>query len=209
MKKIELAAAVVERLAARYPDGLCSLQYEHDYQLLFAVRLSAQCTDARVNTITPILYGRYKSLQALAEADIADIEAIVKPCGFFRTKAKDIVLAAQILIERHNGIVPDNMDDLLALPGVGRKTANLILGDVYGQPAIVADTHCIRISNRLGLCNSKDPAKVEQQLKKIVTPDAQNDLCHRFVLFGREVCVARRAKCDICELSDICIKKGI
>jgi len=206
MTKQQHAALVVARLAKKYPDNLCSLNYETDWQLLFAARLSAQCTDARVNTITPILFKL--SLEDIAASDIETIEQIVKPCGFFRTKARDIVTAAQQLLQHYNGKVPSDMNELLALPGVGRKTANLLRGDLFGLPAIVADTHCIRISNKLGLTTSKDPAKVEAQLKQIIEPQDQNDLCHRFVLFGREVCKAPNPRCAVCKLSDICKHYG-
>ncbi len=204
MTKRGRAAAVVEQLTALYPEALCSLVYDVDWQLLFATRLSAQCTDARVNQITPLLFGAFGSLEALAEADLAAVEDIVRPCGYYRAKAHDIVLCARALLERHGGRVPDTMEALLALPGVGRKTANLILGDLYKQPAIVADTHCIRISNRLGLANSADPAKVEVQLKALIAPVEQSDFCHRLVFFGRDVCRARSPQCGGCPLLPLC-----
>jgi endonuclease-3 len=198
------AAEVVRRLKALYPEVNCTLDFRNDYELLFSARLAAQCTDARVNTVTPLLFSRYPTLEALAEAEISDLEAMVRPCGFFRTKARDIRGAARLLLERHNGRVPGTMNELLALPGVGRKTANLILGDVYGLPAVVADTHCIRISNKTGLCTSKDPKKVEEQLRAIVAPVEQNDLCHRFVFHGRAVCRAKKPDCQGCVLRDVC-----
>lgn len=204
MNKVRRCEQVVERLKARYPDAVCSLVEKEAYRLLIAVRLSAQCTDARVNMVTPVLFERFRTLEELAAAPVEKIEEIVKPCGLFHTKAKDIKNMCMVLLEKHNGVVPDTMEELLALPGVGRKTANLILGDVYGQPAIVADTHCIRISGKLGLTDSKDPRKVEMQLREIVEPSESNDLCHRFVLFGRDICSARSPKCGECPLNDIC-----
>ncbi len=202
----EKAAAVVDILKRRYPDT-CSLVAEKDYELLFSTRLSAQCTDARVNVVTKELYARYPTLQALAEADLEELCAIVKPCGLFRTKANDIKSSANLLLERFGGRVPDTMEELLTLPGVGRKTANLILSDIYGKPAIVADTHCIRISNRLGLVPpacGKDPYKVELALKQVVEPAEQASLCHRFVHFGRDVCTARSPRCGECPLRELC-----
>lgn len=202
----EKAAAVVDILKERYPDT-CSLVAEKDYELLFSTRLSAQCTDARVNLVTKELYARYPTLQALAEADLEELCAIVKPCGLFRTKANDIKNSANLLLERFGGRVPDTMEELLTLPGVGRKTANLILSDLYGKPAIVADTHCIRISSRLGLVPpacGKDPYKVELALKQVVEPAEQASLCHRFVHFGRDICTARSPRCGECPLRELC-----
>lgn len=202
----EKAAAVVDILKERYPDT-CSLVAEKDYELLFSTRLSAQCTDARVNLVTKELYARYPTLQALAEADLEKLCAIVKPCGLFRTKANDIKNSANLLLERFGGRVPDTMEELLTLPGVGRKTANLILSDIYGKPAIVADTHCIRISSRLGLVPpacGKDPYKVELALKQVVEPAEQASLCHRFVHFGRDICTARSPRCGECPLRELC-----
>ncbi len=206
MTKKEKARHIVGALTERYPDGVCSLNYGKDYELLFSVRLSAQCTDARVNLVTPELFGTYPTLEALAAADVADIERIVHSTGFFRAKARDIVLSAQMLLSEHGGRVPDNMEALLKLPGVGRKTANLVLGDIYKMPgAVVADTHCIRISGKLGLTDgTKDPAKVEQQLRKVLPPEESNDFCHRLVLFGRDVCTARSPKCGACPLAQWC-----
>lgn len=202
----EKAAAVVDILKERYPDT-CSLVAEKDYELLFSTRLSAQCTDARVNLVTKELYARYPTLQALAEADLEELCAIVKPCGLFRTKANDIKNSANLLLERFGGRVPDTMEELLTLPGVGRKTANLILSDIYGKPAIVADTHCIRISSRLGLVPpacGKDPYKVELALKQVVEPAEQASLCHRLVHFGRDICTARSPRCAECPLRELC-----
>lgn len=204
MKLNERVLGIVEGLRKDYPQAECSLNYDEPYQLLFATRLSAQCTDARVNIVTKELYSRYKSLSEIANCDISELERIVHPCGVFRMKARDIRACANMLIEKFGGRVPDTMDELLSLPGVGRKTANLILGDIYGKPAVVADTHCIRISNLLGLCDSKDPKRVELRLKEIVPPDEQNMLCHRFVWHGRAVCVARSPKCDICSINKFC-----
>lgn len=205
MDKKELAARTVAALKALYPDALCSLTCRDPVQLIIAVRLSAQCTDARVNQVTPVLFEKYPTLDDLCNATVEDIGEIVKPCGLFNTKARDIKNLALMIRDVHGGVVPDSMDELLKLPGVGRKTANLILGDVYGKPAIVADTHCIRISGRIGLTDgTKDPVKVEKQLRACVEPTEGNDLCHRFVLFGRDVCTARSPKCDKCSLSSFC-----
>lgn len=206
MKKREDVIAIVEELKNLYPDDICSLNYEKDYELLFAVRLAAQCTDERVNQITPALYERFPTLESLAEADISEVERYVHSTGFFRAKARDIVLASQMLLKEYSGKVPDNMDDLLKLPGVGRKTANLILGDIYNTPGVVvADTHCIRITGLLGLTDgTKDPAKVESQLRKILPPEESNSFCHRMVLHGRAVCIARRPQCQSCTLRPWC-----
>lgn len=206
MTKKERARKVVDLLKEAYPDGICSLEYEKDYELLFSVRLAAQCTDARVNMVTPALFARYPTLEALAQADIGEVETYIHSTGFFRAKAKDIVLASQMLLSDYNGKVPDTMEDLLRLPGVGRKTANLILGDVYHVPGVVvADTHCIRISGRLGLTDgTKEPAKVETQLRKVLPPEESNDFCHRLVLHGRAVCMARKPDCANCTLRPWC-----
>lgn len=198
--------AIVDALKELYPDSLCSLQYEKDYELLFAVRLSAQCTDERVNQVTPALFARFPTLESFAEADIEEVGRYIHSCGFFRGKSRDLVLCAQMLLNEYGGRVPDTMEDLLRLPGVGRKTANLILGDVHGAPGVVvADTHCIRITGRLGLTDgTKDPAKVEQQLRKILPPEESNNFCHRMVLHGRAVCTARKAMCGACALAPWC-----
>ena len=201
----EKALAVIDILKQRYPDALCALQYEKDYELMIAVRLSAQCTDARVNLVTPALFAAYPTLESLAGADIADIEKYIHSCGFYRQKAKDIVLACQMLIAEYNGKVPNTMEALLRLPGVGRKTANLLLGDIYGQPgSVVCDTHCIRICGKLGLSQGKDPEKVEKQLRAILPPEESSDFCHRIVLFGRDICTARNPKCIECPLAPLC-----
>lgn len=206
MKTTDAVTAIVEELERLYPDALCSLDYQEDYQLLFSVRLAAQCTDERVNQITPALFARYPTLESLAQARVEEVEDYVRSTGFFRAKARDIVLAAQLLLQRHGGKVPGTMEELLALPGVGRKTANLILGDIYKTPGVVvADTHCIRITGLLGLTDgTKDPAKVEHQLRAVLPPEKSNDFCHRMVLHGRAVCIARRPQCDRCTLRTWC-----
>ena len=196
---------IISILKERYPEALCALQYDKDYELMIAVRLSAQCTDARVNLITPALFARFPTLDAFADADIAEVETYVHSCGFYRQKAKDIVQACQILRAEHGGKVPDTMEALLKLPGVGRKTANLLLGDIYRRPgSVVCDTHCIRISNRLGLASGKEPEKVEKQLRAILPPEESSDFCHRIVLFGRDLCTARSPKCGECPLRPFC-----
>ncbi len=198
-------SAIIDILKDKYPDPACALHYQQDWQLMIAVRLSAQCTDARVNLVTPALFAAYPTLEAMAAADIDDVEEYVRTCGFYKHKARDIVLACQMLLGHYGGKVPDTMEKLLALPGVGRKTANLLLGDLYGVPgSVVCDTHCIRICGRLGLSQGKEPEKVEQQLRKILPPEESSDFCHRIVLFGREICTARNPKCDQCPLSPWC-----
>lgn len=206
MKNSKDIHAIVQALKDLYPDGICSLQYQKDYELLFATRLSAQCTDERVNQVTPALFARFPTLEALAEAEPADVEPYIHSCGFFRAKAKDIVFASRMLLEQFHGKVPGTMEELLSLPGVGRKTANLILGDVHHTPGVVvADTHCIRITGLLGLTDgSKDPLKVEQQLRACIPPEESSNFCHRMVLHGRAVCVARRPDCAGCTLRDLC-----
>ena len=198
-------AQILSVLRERYPDALCALQYQKDYELMIAVRLSAQCTDKRVNEIVPALFARFPTVEAMAAADIGEeVEPYVRSCGFFRQKAKDIVAACQALRDRFGGRVPDSMDELLTIPGVGRKTANLLLGDLYGQPAVVCDTHCIRIANRLGLAKGKEPEKVERQLRAILPPEESSAFCHRIVLFGRDVCTARSPHCADCPLRPFC-----
>ncbi len=205
MTKKKLALEVIERLKKEYPEAKCTLAYDKAWQLLVSVRLAAQCTDARVDMITPVLYEKYPTVKALAEAPVEEIEKIIRPCGLGNSKARDISACMKAINEKYGGNVPDNMKELLALPGVGRKSANLIMGDVFGQPAIVTDTHCIRLSNLIGLVdNIKEPAKVEKELWKIIPPEEGNDLCHRFVLHGRAVCIARRPDCANCCLRDIC-----
>ena len=198
--------AIVEELKKLYPDAACSLDYRKDYELLFSTRLAAQCTDARVNLVTPALFSRFPTLEALASADVAEVEELIRSTGFFRAKARDITAAARMLVEDYGGKVPSTMEDLLRLPGVGRKTANLVLGDIFHTPGVVvADTHCIRISGRLGLTDgTKDPAKVEAQLRAILPPEESNDFCHRLVLHGRAVCMARKPDCPNCTLRPWC-----
>ncbi len=201
----EKVEAIIEILCRQYPDALCALHYEKDYELMIAVRLSAQCTDARVNLITPALFAAYPTLEAMANAEISRVEEYIHSCGFFRQKAKDIVLACQMLLQQYGGKVPGTMEELLKLPGVGRKTANLLLGDLYGVPgSVVCDTHCIRICGKLGLSQGKEPEKVEQQLRKVLPPEESSDFCHRIVLFGRDICTARSPKCDLCPLAIHC-----
>lgn len=205
MTKKELALQVIELLKQAYPDTGCSLEYGDAWKLLISVRLAAQCTDKRVNEITPLLYEKYPDIDAIANATPEEIEEIVRPCGLGKSKAKDIVACMQMLRCEFDYKVPDNMTDLLRLPGVGRKSANLIMGDVYGQPAIVTDTHCIRLANRIGLVsNVTEPAKVETALRKIIPPEEGNDLCHRFVDHGRLICTARSPKCEACVLNKLC-----
>ena len=205
MNKKELANAAVEALERVYPDAVCSLEYEKPYELLISTRLSAQCTDARVNIVTKELFAKYPTLQSIAEADLADIETIIKPCGLFHTKARDIIALSQMLIRDYGGELPDSIEELTKLPGIGRKTANLIMGDVFHQPgAVVTDTHCIRICGRLGLISVKDPYKVELALREILPPEKSNDFCHRLVHFGREFCKAQSPQCTVCPLLGIC-----
>ena len=201
----EKALAVIDILKQRYPDAPCALQYSKDYELMIAVRLSAQCTDARVNLVTPALFAAYPTLEAMAAADITDVENLVHSCGFYRQKAKDIVSACQMLIRDYGSKVPDSMEALLKLPGVGRKTANLLLGDIYSKPgSVVCDTHCIRICGKLGLSEGREPEKVEKQLRAILPPEESSDFCHRIVLFGRDICTARNPQCSACPLAHLC-----
>ncbi len=202
--KKDVALKAVQALKELYPDAVCSLEAEDPFQLLVATRLSAQCTDARVNLVTPALFAKYPTVEAFAAADVKDVEILIHSCGFFRQKASDIVGMANAVLERFGGRVPDSIEELTSLPGVGRKTANLIIGDVYGKPAVVADTHLIRISNRLGLVNSKDPLKVEKALRELLPPEESNDFCHRAVLHGRALCDARRPRCGECPLAAFC-----
>ena len=201
----EKVLSIIEALKQAYPDPMCALHYEHDYQLLIAVRLSAQCTDERVNQVTPALFARFPTLDDFAEADVTEVEQYVHSCGFFKHKARDIVLACRMLRDEYGGKVPGSMDELLRLPGVGRKTANLLLGDLYSVPgSVVCDTHCIRITNLLGLTQGKEPEKVERQLRAILPPEESSDFCHRIVLHGRAVCVARKPQCAKCTLAPWC-----
>lgn len=207
MTKKELARASVDALKTEYPDALCSLTASNPLELLIATRLSAQCTDARVNVVTPALFEKYPTLDDYCNADVQDIEAIIHSCGFYHGKARDIIAMAQKIKSDFGGKVPNTIEDLTSLQGVGRKTANLIMGDVYKQPAVVCDTHLIRIANRLGLVSTKDPVKVEFALKKLLPPEESNDFCHRAVLHGRAVCTARKAYCEKCCLNGFCNQK--
>lgn len=211
MRKKDLALEIIKRLKEEYPDATCSLDYNDAWKLLVSVRLAAQCTDARVNVVVPKLYEKYPDINSLAEADVDSIEEIVRPCGLGKSKAKDISGCMKMLRDEFDSQVPDNMEDLLKLPGVGRKSANLIMGDVFGKPAIVTDTHCIRLVNRMGLVkNIKEPKKVEMELWKIIPPEEGSDFCHRLVYHGRDICTARtKPYCDKCCLKDICKKVGV
>lgn len=211
MTKDKLALEIIERLKKEYPDVGCTLDYDQAWKLLVSVRLAAQCTDARVNVVVQDLYEKYPDVNALAEADPADIEAIVRPCGLGRSKARDISACMKILRDEYGGGIPDNFKALMKLPGVGRKSANLVMGDVFGEPAIVTDTHCIRLVNRMGLVDQiKDPKKVEMALWKIITPEEGSDFCHRLVFLGRDICTARtKPHCEVCCLKDICPKEGL
>ena len=204
MNKNELTAEIIRRLEQVYPDALCSLTYEKPHELMIAGRLSAQCTDARVNIVTKELFARYKSIEDFANADVDEIAEIVKPCGLYKTKAKSIVGMCRQIMQDFGGEIPDTIEQLTKLEGIGRKTANLVLGDVFHKPAVVCDTHCIRICGRLGLTKNKEPQKVETDLRKILPPEKSSDFCHRMVLFGREYCKARGERCGECPLSDIC-----
>lgn len=204
MTKKERALFTVEKLKEKYPEAICSLQYQKPYELLIATRLSAQCTDARVNVVTKELFRKFPTLESFADADIADIEEVVKPCGLYKTKAKSIKEMCTQLIRDFDSTLPDSIEQLTSLSGIGRKTANLIMGDVFHKPAVVVDTHCIRITNRLGLVKGEDPYKLELALKKILPPEESSDFCHRLVLFGREVCKARKPLCEDCPLQECC-----
>ena len=206
MRTQEQVGEIVRLLLAEYPEAGCTLDYDKAYELLFSVRLAAQCTDERVNLITPALFARFPTLEAFAEADVVEVGRYVHACGFFRAKARDIVACAQMLLEKHGGRVPDTMEELTALPGVGRKTANLILGDVYRVPgSTVVDTHCIRLSNRMGLVDDvKDPVKIEMALRRLLPPEKSSDFCHCLVLHGRAVCDARKPACERCCVRHLC-----
>jgi len=204
MRKKERALEAVKRLEEKYPDAICSLVYEDAFQLLIATRLSAQCTDKRVNMVTPELFREFPTAEKMAAAELGRVEELIKTCGLYKTKAKDLIGIAENIVSRFDGKVPDNIEDLTSLPGVGRKTANLVCGDIYKKPAVVTDTHFIRICNRLGLVDTDVPIKVEKEMRKLLPEDKSNDFCHRTVLFGRDVCTARNPKCDICELNDVC-----
>lgn len=204
MTKKEIARLACEELEKIYPDIDCTLDYSKPYELMFAARLAAQCTDARVNVVTKTLFVKYPDLQSFADAEISELEQDVKPCGFYHTKAKSLKEMARQLIDDFGGELPDNMDDLLKLSGIGRKTANLVMGDIYGKPAIVTDTHCIRITGRLGLTKNKEPAKVEKDLVKLIPPEISSHFCHQTVQFGRDICRARSPKCGECTLNYFC-----
>lgn len=209
MTKKQRAAAAVELLKQEYPDAICSLNYSDPFQLLCATRLSAQCTDARVNMVTPALFSEFPTAEAMAKAPIKRVEELIASCGLYKTKAKDLVEIGRGITERFGGRVPDTIEELTTLSGVGRKTANLVVGDVYGKPAVVTDTHFIRIVNRLGLTEKSEPFSVEKELRSLLDPDESNDFCHRTVLHGRAVCTARRAFCEKCVLSEICKKVNV
>ena len=208
MTEKQRVARAVELLKADYPDAICSLNYSDAFHLLVATRLAAQCTDARVNMVTPALFARFPDPQSFAEAEVCDVEELIKSCGLYKTKAKDLVALGKTLCERFDGNVPDTMEVLTSLPGIGRKTANLVMGDVYGKPAVVTDTHFIRICNRLGFVDTKQPEKVERIMRELLDPSESNNFCHRTVLHGREVCTARKPYCERCSLAEIC-KKNI
>ena len=209
MTKKELANIAVSLLEKEYPEAICSLNYTDPFQLLIATRLSAQCTDARVNMVTPALFEAFPDAKSMASAPLERVEELIKTCGLYKTKAKDLIGIGKGIIENFGGKVPDTIEELITLPGVGRKTANLIVGDVYKKPAVVTDTHFIRIVNRLGLTKTREPYKVEKELKELLPPDKSNDFCHRTVLHGRAVCTARKAYCEKCVMSNICKKVGV
>ena len=204
MTKKQRAALAVKALKEEYPEGICSLTYSDPLQLLIATRLSAQCTDARVNLVTPALFARFPDLDSFCGAKVEEIEELVRTCGLYKTKARDILAACRMLKSDFGGVVPDTIEELTKLPGVGRKTANLVVGDIYHKPAVVTDTHCIRICGRLGLSEGKDPFRVEKQLRAILPPEESNDFCHRLVLHGRAVCTARSPKCAVCRMNGFC-----
>lgn len=209
MRKKERAEAAVRLLEEKYPDAVCSLSYSDPFQLLIATRLSAQCTDARVNIVTPALFAAFPDAASMANADITQVEELIKTCGLYKTKARDLVGIGKALCERFGGEVPGTIEELVTLPGVGRKTANLVCGDIFGKPAVVTDTHLIRLCNRLGLVSTRDPLKVEMQMRKLLPPDKSNAFCHRAVLFGRDICTARTAHCEICPLAESCPKLDV
>lgn len=209
MERKELALLAVDALKREYPDAVCSLDYEDPLQLLISTRLAAQCTDARVNMVTPALFARFPTLEAFCDGTEEEIGELIRSCGFYKTKARDILACCRELRDRFGGRVPDTVEELITLPGVGRKTANLIVGDIYHKPAVVTDTHAIRLSNRIGLTDTQVPRKVEDDLREILPPEESNNFCHRLVLHGRAVCTARKAKCEICCLKDFCEKNGV
>jgi len=208
MKEKEIAVKAVEKLKEEYPDALCSLDYKDPFELLVATRLAAQCTDARVNLVTPALFEKYPDAVSMSQARLSDVEELIRSCGFYRTKALDLIEMSKAIINDYSGIVPDSIEELTKLRGVGRKTANLIVGDIYGKPAVVVDTHCMRITRRLGLHNEKSPEKIERILRELLPEQESNDFCHRLVLHGRAVCKAPNPKCDLCCMQEFC-KKNI
>lgn len=207
MTEKEIIKNAVETLRQKYPEAICSLNYKNAFELLIATRLSAQCTDKRVNIVTPSLFKRFPTADALKDADLSEVEELIKTCGLYKTKAKDLIGIAKGISETYGGKIPETIEELTVLPGVGRKTANLVCGDIYGKEAVVTDTHFIRIMNRLGLVSTKDPYKVEMKMRKLLKGFNSGDFCHRTVLFGRDVCIARTPKCDICEMKEFCRKK--
>lgn len=207
MRKTERVKATVETLEKLYPDAICSLEYSDPFQLLIATRLSAQCTDKRVNMVTPDLFREFPTAEKMANADIGRVEELIKTCGLYKTKAKDLVGIGKMLMENYGGVVPDTIEELTKLPGVGRKTANLVCGDIFGKPAVVTDTHFIRICNRLGFVKTTNPLQVEKEMRKLLPPEKSNDFCHRTVLFGRDICKAPKSKCEICPLAEFCPKR--
>ena len=207
MRKKERVLAAVEALEKLYPDAICSLEYKDPFQLLIATRLSALCTDKRVNMVTPDLFREFPTAEKMAKGDIKRVEQLIKTCGLYKTKAQDLMGISKMLMENYGGEVPDSIEELTKLPGVGRKTANLVCGDIFGKPAVVTDTHFIRICNRLGLVETTNPLKVEKEMKKLLPEEKSNDFCHRTVLFGRDICTARKAKCEECPLEGFCPKK--
>ena len=208
MDKKSKTLKAVEELEKLYPTAICSLNYKDAFQLLIATRLSAQCTDARVNIVTPALFEKYPDAKSMAKVTVEDIENLIKPCGLYKTKARDLVGIAQMIVSDFDGCVPDTVEQLIRLPGVGRKTANLVCGDIYGKPAVVTDTHFIRLCNRLGLVKTTDQLKVEKAMLKLLPPEKSNDFCHRTVLFGRDICTARKTYCEKCPLAEICPSKS-
>ncbi len=207
MRKNERALKAVEALERLYPDAICSLEYKDAFQLLIATRLSAQCTDKRVNLVTPALFREFPTAESMAAAPLKRVEELIKTCGLYKTKAKDLIGIGKMITENYGGRVPDTIEELTRLPGVGRKTANLVCGDIYGKPAVVTDTHFIRLCNRLGLVKTTNPLAVEKEMRKLLPPEKSNDFCHRTVLFGRDICTARKADCNNCPMSDFCPKK--
>ena len=209
MRKRDITLSAVAALEKLYPDAICSLEYKDAFQLLVATRLSAQCTDARVNIVTPGLFARFPDAYSMAAADINEVEELIKSCGLYKTKARDLIEIGKKIVAEYGGRVPDTIEELTTLSGVGRKTANLVCGDIYGKPAVVCDTHFIRLVNRLGLVSTKDPLRVEREMLKLLPPDKSSDFCHRAVLFGRDICTARKAYCDKCPLNGFCVKSGV